>query len=69
MNISTTTSSDNKRVIFSVWNGPVSTTLSFTADEAREAIAEIQRELDVVNHCAKLEAVREKAEQLLAEEA
>lgn len=69
MNISTTTSTDNKRVIFSVWNGPVWTNVSFTADEAREAIEEIKRELAVVEHSAKLEAVREKAEQLIAEEA
>lgn len=69
MNISTTTSKDNKRVLFCTWEGPVSTTLSFTAEQTREAIAELSRELAVIEKCAKLEAVRAKAEQLLAEEA
>jgi len=69
LNTTCTTSSDNKRIIFSVWNGPVSNTVTFSPEEAKAAIADIQREIAVIDHCVKLEAIRAKAEQLIAEEA
>lgn len=45
ISLSTTTSSDGERIILSLWNGQVSTSVSLYPHEAEQVISELRKQL------------------------
>ena len=67
MFISAMCSNDNQRLLFCVFEGPISTTITFQPEEAQDAIRQMQKELSRLEKIAALQAIRDEADKALSE--